>query len=307
MRALISTKTIIVLACIAFGYWFMGSGCEVTQASCCQYDIMDSYTASIVRGERLVQELISPLSVQSIDQKRYCCARAHLRAIIDVIHYFDALAQAKNQAFCEGTFIVEDCAGTIYNFLKSYTHTYRRISSHFNEYGVQHYGLDIPLSKRACVLFPRRKRHILFAQLDHRTLFIKPENYGTNIAIPTDMIMHCKEYVQYLMRGCMRLGFERGDWREERVPEAVVHAWRHFLRHWIDDAQRIVQLVRASKIHGIKSIIEHLPAICQQVAQPTMVQKAAHTQLLYILEQYDHCHMRRGSEVILRGTDFIIA
>jgi hypothetical protein len=105
----------------------------------------------------------------------------------------------------------------------------------------------------------------------------------------------------------MRLGFERGDWREERVPEAVVHAWRHFLRHWIDDAQRIVQLVRASKIHGIKSIIEHLPAICQQVAQPTMVQKAAHTQLLYILEQYDHCHMRRGSEVILRGTDFIIA
>jgi|GEM_PF-6390425 len=305
MRALISTKAIIVVACIVFAYWLIVGGCEVTQAACCQYDIMDSYTASIVRGERLVRTLLSTQPTE--DQKCYCCARAHLRAIIDMMHYFDALAQAKNQAFCEGTFIVEDDAGNIYNFLKSYTHTYRRISSHFNEYGVQHYGLDIPLNKRARILFPRRKRHILFAQLDHRTLFIKPENYGTNIAIPTDMIMHCKEYVQYLLRGCMRLGFERGDWREERVPEVVVHAWHHFLRHWIDDAHGVVQLVRASTIHGIKSIIENLPAICQQVAQPTMVQKAAHTRLLYVLDRYDHCHMRRGREVILRVADFTAA
>lgn len=265
----------------------------------------DGNADPVARGRRLVQELVSPLSNQVALPTVRCCAKAHLYAIADILAYFEVLATAKGQRFCEGMFVVEDNSGRLFSFLHSYVGTYRRISSHFSSYTNQQYGLDIPFSYRSYRLFIAQKRHVLFGKLNEHLLFIKPENYGTRLAEPIDFIMHTKEYIQSLGRRLARLGFERSDWREERIPRTIMQAWRDFLHHWTASAHGVKESLSLAASYGIQEITARFAALKHTVESPTFVQCAASERLERLLQEYDHCLIRHGREVILRVPELL--
>ena len=45
---------------------------------------------------------------------------AYLNAIIDLMWFYYDMAMEKNQAFSDGTFVLQDQGGRIYNFLLDY-------------------------------------------------------------------------------------------------------------------------------------------------------------------------------------------
>jgi hypothetical protein len=257
-------------------------------------------------GRMLVRSLINPLIASKDDiPSDYCCSHAYLEAIVDMMAYLDSLAEDKGQQFTEGTFVIEDHSGRLFAFLRSYPEVYMRRSSHFGEYRVKQYGLDIPRRSRSHMMFPRNKRHILFGQLTPSLIFIKPENYGTSLSVPSDYIMHAKEYIQYLARTCACIGFERADWREERIPTPIITAWRDFLACWTHNKQYARMLYYRARSVGIKIIAQHVPLITSTIECPTALQQAVYNHLIQLLEDYDHCHLRKGREVVLPASELL--
>ena len=112
---------------------------------------------------------------------------------------FYKLAIDADQAFSEGTFVIQDTGWLFYNFLLDYVKdvnpsvkgtigdpavkfsggmtAYPRLSSHFvlEQKSYRHYGIDFPRGLE----LPFKKHHILFGKIDDQDrLFIKLESAG---------------------------------------------------------------------------------------------------------------------------------
>ena len=167
----------------------------------------------VARGRQLSCDLLrgSDLHVAQPD--------TYLTAIIDLIWFFYSQALTKNQAFDEGTFIIQDTQHTFYNFLMNYVkmvnpsikgtledpalkistsnaQAYSRLSSHFKneQEKFRHYGIDMRFAilQLAQTLLPAQKTHILFGRISADLMFIKLENVG--IAAQS-VVIHGKEFV----------------------------------------------------------------------------------------------------------------
>jgi hypothetical protein len=151
---------------------------------------------------------------------------SYLQNIISLMWFLYSRAMAKNQAFEEGTFIIQDEQHRLYDYLMNFVklanptikelfaedseknisqnqYAYSRASSHFKReqksttYNGRHYGIDIRFTKAgsgfaAQALLPAQKSHILFGKIANNLIFIKFENVG--IALQS-AVYHGAEFV----------------------------------------------------------------------------------------------------------------
>lgn len=86
----------------------------------------DSDKQSILRGAQLHKSLIENDRISIVQSKSH-----YTQSIIDLISFYYAVAVLKKQGFTEGSFIIADPHGAIFEYLKENPHTYARKSSHF--------------------------------------------------------------------------------------------------------------------------------------------------------------------------------
>jgi len=156
--------------------------------------------------------------------------RTYLDSIIDLMWFYYDMAIQKNQPFLEGTFVLQDQGGRIFNFLFNYVQmvnpdaltatpslknptiqfAYPRISTHFRDEQEKYrqYGIDIRFGKpgtkfttasigSAQSLLPTQKSHLIFGQLSDGLIYIKMEVHGT---CPDQFVEHGKDYIGSLVR-----------------------------------------------------------------------------------------------------------
>ena len=156
----------------------------------------------VARGKQLAHNLLDGNALPSAQQT----PAQYLNNIIDLAWFFYSGALAKNQAFEEGTFIIQDAQHTFYNFLMYYVKkvnpdikdaftdpelmishnpfAYSRASTHFTpeQRQFRHYGIDIRFGDSsmnlAQALLPAQKTHLMFGHISNGLLFIKFENIG---------------------------------------------------------------------------------------------------------------------------------
>lgn len=170
----------------------------------------------IEEGRRFACDILRGQGVPNIGKDSY------LQNIINVMWFLYSRAVAKNQAFDEGTFIIQDEQHRLYDYLMNYVklvnpyikgtladpetnmslnpYAYSRASSHFIQeqkstaYNGRHYGIDIRFQGEyvAQALLPAQKSHVLFSKIADNLIFIKFENVGL---APQSAMYHGAEFV----------------------------------------------------------------------------------------------------------------
>jgi hypothetical protein len=128
-------------------------------------------------------------------------------------------AISKGDGYREGSFVIDDPQGLLYNFLHSHPNKYDRLSSHFAKRSPKmHEGIDI----FDCPM-PAQKRTLLFTQVDQmdgsKVLFLKPENYSADHHNKYDTMMHGYEFFLSKKNKIFYPGSDDlPSMRKERVP-----------------------------------------------------------------------------------------
>ena len=146
---------------------------------------------------------------------------AYLNAIIDLLWFYYNIAVDKNQAFSEGTFVLQDQDGRIYKFLLDYVRmvnpdalrmvpafgypkniylAYARRSTHFpaEQDNYRQYGIDIRFANFSPqFLLPTHKSHLLFGRISKDLVYIKMEDFGV---CRDQYVPHSSEYIISLLR-----------------------------------------------------------------------------------------------------------
>jgi hypothetical protein len=256
------------------------------------------------KGKALVNLMLT--KPQAFDQL-FILQKFTLDDICNVIWFFYVYAALHGNPFDEGTFVITGSKIFItkLRLLLGSQKEYPRISSHFKEYKVQHFGLDIPEDLRDKQMLPCDKATILFAHLSDEKLFIKIENYGTQTI--SDLTAHGKEFVEAQLRKIpsarTTLGLKSDDdesYRKERVPSSLTSAWKTFVDVFIQkkDASMAKNYIELGKIGGVQNINDlfvKIPLPQELTAQ----EQAANNVLEKELAPYDLKTLRLGREIII--------
>lgn len=155
-----------------------------------------------------------------------------------------AYAESKGQAFTEGTFVIEDFDGVVFNWLRSIQNDNQRISTHFKEYrGMAQYGLDVSG-------LPDGKRTLLFGQFEHRAnnkkyIFIKPESHGVDGLI--DKILHTASLIKSKVNKFTAGADDVPTYRKEHIPHQVVGSFKAII-DFVDSGNRWLGVPMASNM-----------------------------------------------------------
>lgn len=225
--------------------------------------------------------------------------------IIQLLNKLDTIARTKNQNFEEGTYVVEDPTGSLFNLLKDFNDqdkkTYERISSHFPErcpevkswlgytIGTQGYGIDISLSGN--------KHHLLFNKFtlkNKKYVFIKPETHGTQNW--GDFAAHALDYGASLYRKITNPeANESATMRKEHTPVKVKQAWQNLIKN----SSLPEKLQKEGEKHGIYRMLDLI-----QENQASLSNQALLKAFNDTLIGYDHLNIRKGNEVIISAEEF---
>jgi len=170
---------------------------------------------NITEGRKIACALFTGQRFPNMDQEAY------LNAIIDLVWFYYDMAVDKNQAFSEGTFVLQDQDGRIYKFLLEYVRmvnpdairmapafgypkniylAYARHSTHFpvEQDNYRQYGIDIRFANFSPqFLLPTHKSHLLFGRISQDLIYIKMEDFG----VCSDQLpKHGTEYGVSLLR-----------------------------------------------------------------------------------------------------------
>lgn len=179
-----------------------------------------------------------------------------------LMHALDAIACAHQEAFEEGTYVIEDFNGEIFKFLKSHQDCYERSSSHFSEllptrhvagvsFGTLGYGINISL--------PHNMGHILFNQFEQhgkKYIFIKPEEWGTSGADILDgtkhAIGHTWGFIQSIYRKAANPeANDKVGMRKEHTPAHIKNAWKELVENSLLSPEEKRSAKAQGKNHGI--------------------------------------------------------
>lgn len=147
-----------------------------------------------------------------------------------IMWYLKDIAFKKMENFSEGTFVLEDPKGLLYNFFKSGKGVYERLSSHFSGRSESmHLGWDIFNG-----LLPDNKRTLLFEQVSLRDgskqFWIKPENYSANPDELPDYINHAVEWVESQINKRLYSGKDKHPtMRKERIPADISKKFNYIM------------------------------------------------------------------------------
>ncbi len=256
------------------------------------------------KGKALVNLMLT--DTKAFDQK-FILRQLTLDDICNVIWFFYAYAALHGNPFDEGTFVINGSKLFItkVRLLLGSQKEYKRISSHFKEYKVPHFGLDIPADLRDKQMLPCGKATMLFARLSDEKLFIKIENYGTQTL--TDLAAHGKEFAEAQLRKIpsarTALGLKSDDdesYRKERVPSSLTTAWRAFVNVFIkkNDADMAKNYIELGKIGGVQNIND-LFVKTQLPQDLTLQEQAVNDALEKELAPYNLKSLRLGREIII--------
>ena len=256
------------------------------------------------KGKALVNLMLT--NTKAFDQL-FLLQKFTLDDVCNVIWFFYAYAALNGNPFDEGTFVItgSEIFITKLRLLLGSQKEYQRISSHFKEFKVPHFGLDIPDALRGKQMLPCDKATMLFARLSKEKLFIKIENYGTQTL--TDFAAHGKEFVEAQLRKIpsarAALDLKSDDdasYRKERVPSSLASAWNAFVNVFIkkNDAYMAKNYIELGKIGGVQNI-NHLFAQIPLPQQPTPEQQVIVDALVKELAPYDQKSLRLGREIII--------
>ncbi len=262
----------------------------------------------------------------------------YIESIIALMWYLFSTAINKDQGYIEGSFIIRDYNGKVFNFLMDYAKkvnktltgsikdsistdnpfAYARLSSHFKQYQNKYkvYGIDIRKGAQgsALPLLPAEKRHILFNQIeDGKTTFIKMENYGV-YGLLEGTIPHTKEFIiaQAKKIPTLRTQFGLGSdddplYRKERIPADFINKIKEILTK--ANYPKQIQQIIETKVNqdGIQAISENYIEKNNQIFFPETVNKQAQQAFkqeiqklrAQLTKEYDHLNYRYGREVIL--------
>ncbi|HSW74159.1 MAG TPA: hypothetical protein VLG71_03295, partial [Candidatus Limnocylindria bacterium] len=203
----------------------------------------------------------------------------------------------------------------------------RRVSTHLNDIAGEHHAIDVPAGFRGAPgwVLPNNAYTILFRNLDHGRLFIKPEPSGTYTR--ADRMHHSFGLLKSIWYGSVG-AFDRHGFAKERVPSVVKKALKNFLiaalrddchtglfGGWIETCYNcLIGNTKAARIKNfLKELdrkgIKHISHIIERVTEQYMADNnclalkgAAYDALKELeacLSWYDHCEYREGNEVIL--------
>jgi hypothetical protein len=241
----------------------------------------------------------------------------HLKAIIDLIWYFNSLALKKGQYFTEGAFGLVHHRELVNELLQAYENYPRNgeRSSHLKEEdAVIQYGLDI---NKDSLPMPNNMTHLLFANLDRRNvLYIKAEPHG--LGNWADTLGHTGGYICSVYKKIT--GANEGQkYRKEHLPDAVKRLWKNLIKAYTTERDlsfvqkaascvgfvpEVVSISKAGIKYGISAMRKLLKSKIFKNANPTDVQIAAKQEFLEEIQKYDNLEYRRGNEVILTQADF---
>lgn len=212
-----------------------------------------------------------------------------LRAIV---WYLYSKALQKNCTFEEGTFVIEDPNSTLFNFLKNTGYAYKRPSSHFQEYQQDHYGVSLEG-------LPGNKRHILFGKLDATHMYLKPENYGLEIA---QLPGHTMEYIVAQMRKielvrkfCHLTPDTAEMYRKEHLDPLIYNDTIKLINEFEPNQETRQELIALIKLFGLKKIIP----ILENYSEHPTVAAAINT----LKQKFPDWDTRKGNEVIFNMHD----
>ncbi len=243
----------------------------------------------------------------------------YLQNIATFLSYLFKLAVEKGQGFEEGTFLVEDPQGSIYNFLDKYPEASDRTSSHLVEYFQRKYpekvtthagkkatrvrGIDVvqdvnlynPFGES---MIPTQggKRHLFFMRVGDYTL-IKPENWGTSWS---DILPHGYEFVVAQARKTPALQAYFGtddepNYRKERIPGKLLNHYKEIVGIYPNSDE----LTARAKAYGIHEMVDNLQRIKQDQNIDASIRQKARLLFEVIQGDYDHLDVRIGREVII--------
>lgn len=287
------------------------------------------------RGCCIAQKLVGLHGSELVDEIERCKKKPLDELLPDVyalIWYLYALAVKKDRPFNEGSFIIIGKGShALFRYLVTVSHLIggeqRRVSTHLNDIAGEHHAIDVPCAFRGKKdwLLPHDSYTILFRNLDHGRLFIKPEPNGTHTR--TDRFHHSFGLLKSLWHNNVG-AHDRHGCAKERVPIAVKKALRKFLSFALRDDCHvglfggliescynfIIGNTKAARIKGfLKELerkgIKHISFIVQRVTEQYLADHnclvlegdALHAlhELESCLSWYDYCSLREGNEVII--------
>ncbi len=294
----------------------------------------------VEQGRKIACDLFTGERIPRLDQGAY------LNAIIDLMWFYYDMAIDKNQAFSEGTFVLQDQGNRIYDFLMkyvkmvnpkdinpvaippSYQFAYPRFSTHFKDeqdkYG--QYGIDIRFTLLSPqFLLPAQKSHLLFGKINKDLIYIKMENYGT---CPDQFPQHAKQTGEAQARkmlptldSYLKEYFPQRilDWaknyvgtdddpnyRKEHIPQQVLQIAIQILRSSHLPDAQLQPIIDRFTRQGIHAIFDEISNAKSPLPQ---AQKEALQNILVTLQVnqgLDHEDMRRGREVIIMNPDLTV-
>lgn len=179
-------------------------------------------SAMLERGKALVQRIYSK-KIQIADY-----TPANLK---DIMWHLMYKAVQKGQGYDEGSFIIDDPEGTLFDFIRCCNGTYNRLSSHpvGGQAAGSQGGTMKLMNKLTSVAIqqgidveglPAHKSTILFDQLNagksNQAVLLKMENHGTNSWLAA--WDHLKEYVEARKKKSIKGADDLPNMRKERIP-----------------------------------------------------------------------------------------
>ena len=294
----------------------------------------------VANGKKIACTLYSGAKIPGMDQGAY------LNAIIDLMWFYYDMAIDKNQAFSEGTFVLQDQGNRIYDFLMkyvkmvnpreinpvaippSYQFAYPRFSTHFKDeqdkYG--QWGIDIRFTLLSPQrLLPAQKSHLLFGKINKDLIYIKMENFGT---CPDQFAQHTKQTGEAQARKMLPTldSYLKGyfpqrvlNWaqdyvgtdddptyRKEHIPQQVLQIAIQFLRSSQLSDAQLQPIIDRFTRQGIHAIFDEINNA--QSPLPQAQREALQNILITLQNKYglDHQDIRRGREVIITNPDLAV-
>lgn len=203
-----------------------------------------------------------------------------VRALL--LYYYD-IAHKLGHTFDQGTFVIYDPQGGIWDFFNNLEKKYARDASHFNalaqgnhalgearpwlaQYGKNFSGLDvdIPEEQKLTLLFNRINK-------DGSSLFIKPEDHGTNTW--TDFANHGLGFLQSQARKMSPETFGSDDddaFSKEQVPVKLLRYYQALVQeaqqNGLNQSTANILLEQA-KAEGIQAMLRGGNALLQYAPQ----------------------------------------
>ncbi len=251
-----------------------------------------------------------------------------LKDMTDIMFFLQAKSEGAKGSWEAGAFTISDPGNRINNFLNTCTGAYQRDSSHISDFqllpGGSHRGIDsFGSGKDLDSFLPHGKTTLLFGKLPQsdglkmpeERLYLKMEPYGAWLFAPKVQnddgphrysswrdigaaIGHSLSFLETRGQGSAAGSFK------ERVPSSVKTSFNEMVETMPREIQEILtEGDPTDKSKGIRFMLANVDLALQEVEAGSDEHTALTEFATKVRQDYDHCGMRFGNEIIFTQQD----